>query len=80
MYIGGGIILLVVGGILAFGVRDRLDAIDLEMVGWVCMGGGALAIILSLLLAQRSSRTEVVQRRNVGPDYVERRDVGPPDY
>lgn len=69
MYIGGGIFLLVVGGILAFGVRDRVDAIDLGIVGWICMGGGALAILLSLVLNQQrsnTSHTEVVERRNSG--------------
>jgi hypothetical protein len=71
MYIGGGISLLVVGAILAFGVRDRVDALDLTAIGWICMGAGALAIILSLVLNnQRSntSHTEVVERRNLnGP-------------
>ena len=69
MYIGGGISLLVVGAILAFGVRDRVDALDLTAIGWICMGAGALAIILSLVLNnQRSntSHTEVVERRDLG--------------
>jgi Domain of unknown function (DUF6458) len=69
MYIGGGITLLVVGAVMAFGIRDRLDAVDLSIIGWICMGGGALAIVLSLVLnTQRSntSHTEVVERRDVG--------------
>jgi hypothetical protein len=69
MYIGGGIFLLVVGGILAFGVRDQVDAVNVEVIGWIMMGGGALAIILSLVLSQQranTSHTEVVERRNLG--------------
>ena len=69
MYIGGGISLLVVGAILAFGVKDKVDALDLTAIGWICMGAGALAIILSLVLnSQRSntSHTEVVERRDLG--------------
>lgn len=69
MYIGGGIALLVVGAVLTFGVQDRLDAINLVNVGWICMAGGALAIILSLVLNRQTANTthtEVVERRDVG--------------
>lgn len=69
MGIGAGIFLLVVGGILAFGVRDNWDAFDLTVIGYVCMGAGALAIILALAMnAQRSntSHTEYVERRETG--------------
>lgn len=71
MYIGGGITLLVVGAILAFGVKDSVDALDLTAIGYICMGAGILAIILSLVLnAQRNntSHTQVVERRDLnGP-------------
>jgi hypothetical protein len=78
MYIGGGITLLVVGAILAFGVRDRVDALDLTAIGYIGMAAGALAIVLSFVLqAQRTntSHTEVVERRDIGGS-----DVPPPDY
>ncbi len=80
MYIGGGITLLVLGGILAFGVNDRVSGLDLQLIGYILMAGGALAIVLSLVLnAQRNntSHTEVVERRNLGnppprdPRYVD---------
>ena len=69
MGIGAGIFLLVVGGILAFGVRDQWDALDLTVIGYICMGAGALAVILALAMnAQRShtSHTEYVERRETG--------------
>jgi hypothetical protein len=69
MYIGGGIFLLVLGGILGFGVRDNVGDVDLSIIGWVLMAGGALAIVLSLVLAQQrtnTSHTEVLERRDVG--------------
>jgi len=69
MYIGGGIFLIVVGGILAFGVRDNVSNLDLGMIGWVCIAGGVLAIVLSLVLGQQrtnTSHTEVVERRDIG--------------
>ena len=75
MYIGGGIFLLVIGAILAFAVNDTsVGAVDLSVIGWICMGGGALAIRLSrVLMNQRAntSHTEGVERRDLG---------GPPRY
>lgn len=74
MGIGTGIFLLVVGGILAFGVRDSFDALNLTAIGYICMAAGALAIILSLVLQnnrRRSSTTVIEERRDatrpVGP-------------
>jgi hypothetical protein len=76
MYIGGGIILLVVGAILAFGVTDQsVGDLDVGVIGWVMMGGGILAIVLSLMLQQQranTSHTEVIERRDLGG--------GPPRY
>jgi hypothetical protein len=70
MYIGGGIFLLVVGAILAFAVSDtEVGGIDLAVIGWICMGGGALAIVLSFLLAsQRRTRAVPVEPRRVVVD------------
>ncbi len=67
MSLGLGIFLLVVGGILAFGVRDQLTAFDLTAIGYVCMAGGVLAIVLTLVLQQQ-------RRRTSNTTYVERRD------
>jgi hypothetical protein len=64
MSLGLGIFLLVVGGILAFGVRDQWSALDLTAIGYVCMVAGVLAIILSLVVSQqrRTSQHTVVRR------------------
>jgi len=76
MGLGTGIALLVVGGILAFGVKDTFSALDLTAIGYICMGAGVLAIILTLVLQQQrrnTSHTSVVERRNVdggGPPVV----------
>ncbi|GAA3636259.1 hypothetical protein GCM10022223_63380 [Kineosporia mesophila] len=69
MYIGGGIALLVIGGILSFGVSDRVDGLDLTAIGYILIAGGVLAIILSLVLnnqRRNTTHTEVVERRNTG--------------
>lgn len=60
MGIGGGIFLLVVGGILAFGVQDSFGSINLTNIGYICMAAGVLAIILALVLSQRRTRSETV--------------------
>ena len=76
MGLGTGIALLVVGGILAFGVKDSFSALDLTAIGYICMGAGVLAIILTLVVQQQrrsTSHTSVVERRNIdggGPPVV----------
>jgi Domain of unknown function (DUF6458) len=70
MYIGGGIILIVVGGILAFGVKNQsVGNFDLSAIGWIMMGGGVLAIVISFILMQQrtnTSHTEIVERHDLG--------------
>ncbi len=66
MGLGIGITLLVVGGVLAFGVRDQWSAIDVTAIGYVCLAVGVLAIILSLVVNAQRNRphpTSVVERR-----------------
>jgi len=70
MGLGLGIALLVIGGILAFGVRDQWSAVDLTAIGYVCLAVGVLAIILSLVLTaqrRRTHHTAVVERRTDPP-------------
>ena len=66
MGIGGGIGLIVVGAIMSFGISDRIDGVNLTVIGYICMGAGALALILALVMnAQRSNTTHraVVEER-----------------
>ncbi|GAA3569061.1 hypothetical protein GCM10022197_26640 [Microlunatus spumicola] len=69
MGLGTGIALLVIGGILAFGVKDSFSAVDLTAIGYICMGGGVLVILLTLVLLQQrgrgTTRTSVVERRDI---------------
>ena len=67
MGIGGGIFLLVLGGILAFGVRDSWDALDLTAIGYICMAAGLLAVILSLVMSQRRSTSQTVVQHTAQP-------------
>ncbi|GIG28430.1 DUF6458 family protein [Cellulomonas marina] len=66
MGIGTGIFLIVVGAILAFGVApDTWSVADLNVIGYILMGAGVLALVLSLVLMRQRTRTshhEVVER------------------
>ncbi|MCK0112115.1 DUF6458 family protein [Ornithinimicrobium sp. F0845] len=77
MGIGIGITLLVVGAIISFTDLDEsLVNTDLQVVGWILMAGGALALIMGLIQnAQRSNSSHtVIEERRGGPDVIERRD------
>jgi tellurite resistance protein TehA-like permease len=66
MGIGGGIALIVVGAILAFGVSDAIDGVNLAAIGYICMGAGVIAIILAIVLNNQrthTSHTAVVEQR-----------------
>lgn len=72
MGLGTGVFLLVVGAVLAFAVRDGLDAVDLTAVGWICMGAGVLAIVLAFVVGRRSAvaRTTYVEHHDQLPPTV----------
>lgn len=57
MALGSGLFLAVVGAILAFAVRDTIDAVDLTVVGYICLAAGVVAIIISLVLNAQSRNT-----------------------
>ncbi|MBF0687904.1 MULTISPECIES: DUF6458 family protein [Cellulomonas] len=70
MGIGTGIALLVIGAILSFGISDRLEGIDLTVIGYICMGAGVLGLILAIALnAQRTNTThrQVIEHREEPP-------------
>ena len=81
MGIGLGIFLLVVGAILTFTSLDTswFDT-NLNTVGIILMIGGALALIMAVVINGQRNRTQhtVVTERRGGPDvveeHVERRD------
>jgi hypothetical protein len=65
MYIGLGIFLIVVGAILTFALNASVDAVNLGVIGWICMAAGALAILLSLVMANRRTTTGGYSARRV---------------
>ena len=63
MYIGLGIVLLVLGAILSFDVITvDLDFIDDDALGAILIIAGILAIALSLVMRDRYRRRDVVEQ------------------
>ncbi|PYF97861.1 hypothetical protein SAMN05216184_11336 [Georgenia satyanarayanai] len=72
MGIGGGIFLIVVGAVLAFGLSpDTWEVFNIQIIGYILMAVGVLALVLAFAMQR--------QRRNSShTEYVERRDMGNP--
>ncbi len=79
MGIGLGILLLVVGAIIAFTRYDtQLTGTNLDIVGWILMGGGVLSLVFGTMQNRQranTSHTSVVERRNIDEGNVEHRVV-----
>lgn len=56
MAIGTSLFLIAAGAILAFAVTADVAGIELQTVGWILMGVGALGLVLGLVLANRDRR------------------------
>lgn len=65
--LGGGIVLAIIGAILAFAVQDSISGVDLTMVGYILLGGGALLAIIGIALGFKSNKV-TSSVRSVGPE------------
>ena len=70
MGIGLGILLLVIGLILLFAIKEFpasvQEVVDPSTVGWILVVAGALALVLGLVMNnQRSKTTHVEERRDI---------------
>ena len=65
MYIGIGIFLLLVGLVIVFAYNGdmMIAGLDLGAIGWIAIGLGVLAILLSFVLANRS-RERIVRHED----------------
>ena len=64
MGIGSGIFLIVIGAILAFGLEpDAWSVVNLNVVGYILMIGGLIALILSLVVSQQRQHSHHVVER-----------------
>ena len=71
MGIGIGIVLLVIGLILALGAIDLPasidDAVASGTLGWILIVVGVLAIVLALVMNQQRQKATYVEERRVDP-------------
>lgn len=50
MTIGTGIVLIIVGAILTFAINVQVDVVDLDLIGYILMIGGAIVVLLGLVM------------------------------
>jgi hypothetical protein len=65
--LGGSLVLVAVGAILAFAVSVEADGFDINMIGVILMIVGAIGLLASFLLEQPYGfrrRTTVIDRRD----------------
>ncbi|BAN00945.1 DUF6458 family protein [Ilumatobacter coccineus] len=66
-----GVILIVAGAIVAFGVDTAVDGLDLEAIGYILMAGGVLALVVAAIQAagfMSMSSRRMRSERHVSPD------------
>ena len=76
MYIGLGIVLIVIGAILAFAVNVDLRVIDGVTLGYILMLAGVVVALASMAMTRRGVRHETVTttaRQPAPGETVERR-------
>ncbi|SDO71560.1 hypothetical protein SAMN04515671_1800 [Nakamurella panacisegetis] len=77
MGIGLGVFLIVVGAVLAFGVKAQFHDFDLTTIGFIIMGGGLLVLLLSLVIFMprtRRARSTAITTDSLGRQAVVERD------
>jgi SNF family Na+-dependent transporter len=82
MSIGTGIVLFVIGAVLAFALNLQVDFIDLQLVGYLLMGAGALVFVIGLVLLLRKRQSITTVQSGVdgsGRSVQERRTSTTPD-
>ena len=72
MSIGTGIVLFVIGAILAFAVNVQVEWANLDMIGYILMAAGVVVFIIGLVMMMRRRQSESVTRTAVDPVAGER--------
>lgn len=56
MTIGGSLFLIIAGAILRFAITAEVAGVDLQVVGLILMIGGALGLVLGLIMTFAAGR------------------------
>lgn len=67
MSIGAGIALFAIGAILAFAVNVEVEWVNLDMIGYILMAAGFLAVIIGIGLMLRRRQAVSTTRTAVDP-------------
>jgi hypothetical protein len=67
MSIGLGIVLFVIGAILAFALHIDVGWVDLPLVGYILMAAGVVVFIVGLVFLMRRRRTIATSHTSVDP-------------
>ena len=67
MSIGAGILLFVIGAILAFAINVQVEWANLQMIGYILMGAGALIALIGIVLLARRRQSDTVTHTDVDP-------------
>ncbi|NUT34503.1 MAG: hypothetical protein HOV79_15660 [Hamadaea sp.] len=78
MGIGASIFLLALGAILTFALDVSVGWLDLDVVGWILMIGGALGLVMTTLIWGNRRNTTVVDDPVEHHRVEERSDFTPP--
>ena len=82
MSIGTGIVLFVIGAILAFAVQIPTDVVDFHLIGYILMGAGVVVFVIGLVLALRKRQSVTTVTSGVdgsGANVSQRRTSTTPD-
>ncbi|GAA3762567.1 hypothetical protein GCM10022240_13870 [Microbacterium kribbense] len=82
MSIGLGVVLFVIGAILAFALHVEVDWISLPLVGYILMAAGVVVFILGLAFLMRRRKTISTSHTSVDPrsgEAIRRDETSAPD-
>lgn len=58
MTIGTGIVLFVIGAILTFAINVEIEAVNLDLIGYILMGAGVVVALLGLIFMTTRRRRD----------------------
>lgn len=72
MSLGAGILLFVIGAILAFAIQVDVPGVDLNLVGYILMVAGLIGVVIGIVLLTRKRQSVSTSRTFADPATGER--------
>ncbi|WP_396656509.1 DUF6458 family protein [Microbacterium sp.] len=67
MSIGTGVVLFVIGAILAFAVNVDVEWVNLDLIGYILMGAGVVVFLIGIILLVRKRQSISTTHTSVDP-------------